>query len=213
MPSNTLERTYCHASLFVGQLCQQFTTACFILVLFLQDGDIPCFIISCVAPAVIISQSKMHETISIDSSLFSCSFNTAQTRVALYMTAIASVSGSVQKPLVKVLKFFIMHLHFCAWLLFTWKSLILSFMPLSIYMLGFSGARIKGHIIWFSSNWGITNNFVTNIITDWLEMYNDLTILLMRLFWEIFLVSLLYYLLAQLCSSIADCIFRWCCSW
>ncbi|KAK6798058.1 hypothetical protein RDI58_005760 [Solanum bulbocastanum] len=30
------------------------------------------------------------------------SFNTAQTRVALYMTAIASVSGSVQKPLVKV---------------------------------------------------------------------------------------------------------------
>ncbi|KAG5623433.1 hypothetical protein H5410_008651 [Solanum commersonii] len=44
----------------------------------------------------------MHEIISIDSSLFSCSFNTAQTRVALYMTAIASVSGSVQKPLVKV---------------------------------------------------------------------------------------------------------------
>ncbi|KAK4346880.1 hypothetical protein RND71_033219 [Anisodus tanguticus] len=30
------------------------------------------------------------------------SFNTAQTHVALYMTAIASVSGSVQKPLVKV---------------------------------------------------------------------------------------------------------------
>lgn len=32
-------------------------------------------------------------------------------------------------------------------------------------------------------------------------MYNDLTILFIRLFWEIFLVSLLYYLLAQLCSS------------
>lgn len=162
----------------------------------MQDGDIPCFMISYVATTfVILLLCRMHKIVSIDSSLLFCSFNTAQTSVVLYMTAIASVSGSVQKPSVKVLKLFIM----C--LFFLWLNIIhleITVFPSlhapSIYMLDFSGARIKGQIIWFSSNWRITNNFVTNSITDWLEMYNDLTILLTRLFWEIFRASLLYYL-------------------